>query len=73
MSTRPSPCCATSKNHAGRLTGAPETCLEKWCTLSLTTAGSRSEPCSSSPNTEGMRENAFCSIVVISCRSVMMS
>ncbi len=73
MSTRPSPCCAVSKNHAGRLIGAPDTSFEKWWTLSLVTAGSSSVPASSVPNTGAMRENAFCRIVVISWRSVMMS
>ncbi len=73
MSTRPSPCCAVSKNHAGRLTGTPDTILEKWWTLSFVTAGCASLPCASSPKTSGILENSLCSIVVISCRSVMMS
>src|SRR5262249_24613903 len=28
-----SPCCVTSKNHAGRKLGTPATCFMMWCTL----------------------------------------
>ena len=56
MSTRPSPCCAVSKNHAGRLSGTPDTSLEKWWTLSLVTAGCvRACPAQRPPNTPAMR------------------
>ena len=35
MSLAPSPCSAVSKNHGGRMFGAPATTFIRWCTLSM--------------------------------------
>ena len=49
MSLRPSPCSSVSKNHAGRMFGAPETTFIRWWTLSMYTAGSAAVPFNCSP------------------------
>ena len=73
MSFIPSPCCAVSKNQAGRMFGAPATTFIRWWMLSMYTAGRSDVPSSTPPDTSLSFTSSRCSWLVTSNRSVMMS